>query len=128
MSAEAILWAEQTRMMSPWRWKDIVVFLFLLVIFTAVGSSLAIVSRNIFGARGYYIQTLMWSPAIAAIITAALSKRSLSLFGWKWGDWRWQIQAWLVPLAYVSISYGLIWIRAGARSLILSLWRMQPSR
>lgn len=110
MSAKAILGAEQTRMMSPWRWKDIVVFLFLLVILSAVGSSLAIVSGNIFGARGYYVQILMWSPAIAAIMTAALSKRSLSLFGWKWGDWRWQIQAWLVPLGYVSISYGLIWI------------------
>jgi membrane protease YdiL (CAAX protease family) len=96
--------------MSPWRWKDIALFIFLLAIFTAVGASLAIVSGNIFGARGYYVQMLMWSPAIAAILTAVLSKRSLNLFGWKWGEWKWQIQAWLVPFAYVSISYGLIWI------------------
>ena len=102
-------------MMSPWRWKDIAVFLCLLAIFTAVGASLAIVSGNIFAARGYYVQLLMWSPAFAAIITAALSKRPLSLFGWKWGDWKWQIQAWLVPLAYVGISYGLIWIMGWGR-------------
>ena len=69
--------------MSPWRWKDVVVFLWLLVIFTAVGSSLAILSGNIFGAKGFYVQAIMWSPAAAAVITAVLSKRSLSLFGWK---------------------------------------------
>jgi hypothetical protein len=28
-------------MMSPWRWKDVAVFLILLAIFTAIGSSLA---------------------------------------------------------------------------------------
>lgn len=96
--------------MSPWRWKDVVVFLCLLVIFTAAGSLLAIFSGNIFGAKGFYVQAIMWSPAAAALITAALFKRSFSPFGWKWGDWRWQIQAWLVPLGYVSISYGPIWI------------------
>lgn len=97
-------------MISPWSWKDISVFLCLLAIFTAIGSSLAIFSGNIFGARGYYVQILMWSPALAAILTALISQRSLDSFGWQWGEWRWQVQAWLVPLAYVSISYGLIWI------------------
>ena len=42
---ERLYCAQSTRvMMSPWRWRDIAVFLFLLVIFTAIGSSLAIVS------------------------------------------------------------------------------------
>src|SRR5438128_7839 len=96
--------------MPPWRWKDVFVFLFLLVIFTTIGSSLAIFSGNIFGAKGYYVQTLMWSPALAAVLTALVAKSPLKRFGWKWGDWKWQIQGWLVPLAYVSVAYGLIWI------------------
>jgi hypothetical protein len=40
----------------PWRWHDIGVFLFLLVIFTAIGMSLAIFYGNLFGAKGYYVQ------------------------------------------------------------------------
>ncbi|HET6179306.1 MAG TPA: hypothetical protein VFE61_20420 [Candidatus Sulfotelmatobacter sp.] len=52
-------------MTSPWRWKDIGVLLILLAIFSAIGMSLAIFSGNLFGAKGYYVQTIMWSPAIA---------------------------------------------------------------
>ncbi len=96
--------------MTPsWRWRHIGVFLVLLAVFTAIGTSLAIVSGNLFGASGYYTQLIMWSPAAAAALTAVIAGTPLSVFGWKWGDWKWQFLAWLTPLAYVSIAYGLIW-------------------
>jgi len=93
-----------------WRWRDVAVFIGFLAIFTGIGSSLAIVSGNVFGAKGYYVRILMWSPAMAAFATTLLAKRPFSIFGWKWGEWRWQFQAWLVPLVYTGISYGLLWL------------------
>jgi hypothetical protein len=92
-----------------WRWRDVVTFLLFLAGFTAVGSSLAIISKNLFGASGYYVRILMWSPAFAAMATAAVAGRSLGDFGCHWGRWKWQIQARLVPLLYVAIAYCLIW-------------------
>ena len=97
--------------MTPsWRWQHIGVFLVLLVIFTAIGESLAIISGDVFGAKGYYVQLIMWSPAAAATLTAFIAKTPLKVFGWNWGAWRWQLLAWLSPLVYVGIAYGLIWV------------------
>jgi uncharacterized protein len=93
-----------------WRWIDVAVFLIFLVILTSIGSSFAIISGNIFGANGYYVYLIMWSPGLAAFGTAILAKKRLDAFGWTWGEWKWQFQAWLLPIVYVSISYGLIWI------------------
>lgn len=42
-----------------------------------VGESLAIISGNIFGTKGYYIQLTMWSSAAAAILTAFIAKMPL---------------------------------------------------
>ena len=68
--------------MTPsWRWQHIGVFLVLLVIFTAIGESLAIISGNLFGAKGYYVQLIMWSPAAAATLTALIANRPLRIFG-----------------------------------------------
>jgi CAAX protease family protein len=97
-------------MVRPWRWRHIGVFLAILVIFTAIGMTLAILSGNLFGAKGYYVQLIMWSPAFAAILTALIARVPLQAFGWKWGSWKWQLLAWLTPLAYVSIAYAIIWI------------------
>ena len=71
--------------MTPsWRWQHIGVFLVLLVIFTAIGESLAIISGDVFGAKGYYVQLIMWSPAAAATLTAFIAKTPLKVFGWNW--------------------------------------------
>jgi membrane protease YdiL (CAAX protease family) len=91
------------------RWRHIGVFLVFLVISTSIGTTLAIISGNLFGANGYYVQLIMWSPAAAALLTALVTKTPLRGFGWMWGDWKWQFLAWLTPAAYVSIAYGLIW-------------------
>jgi phosphoglycerol transferase MdoB-like AlkP superfamily enzyme len=91
-------------------------FLVILVIFTAIGESLAIVSGNIFGAKGFYVQLIMWSPAAAATLTALIAKMPLKVFGWKWGDWKWQIRAWFTRLVYAALAYGLIWTMGSGRA------------
>lgn len=98
-----------------WRWKYVAVFLAFLVIFTAIGEFLAITSGTLFGAKGYYVQLIMWSPAFAALLTAFIAKTPLETFGWKWGSWKWQIFSWLTPLMYVGIAYGIIWTMGWGR-------------
>jgi hypothetical protein len=89
--------------MTPhWRWRDVGTFVAFLTVFTSIGASVAIVSDNLFGARNY-VRILMWSPAIAAFAAALLEKDQ---YVHSPGSSRWQLQACLLPLAYVSISYG----------------------
>jgi membrane protease YdiL (CAAX protease family) len=52
---------------------------------------------------------LMWSVTIATILTYAILKRDLRTLGWTWGPWRYQWLAFLIPLAYCFIAYGIIW-------------------
>ncbi len=91
-------------------------FLGFLAVFTTIGSTLAIMSGNVFGAHGSYVRILMWSPAMAAVGAAAFGRKSPKLFGWGWGDWKWQVQSWLVPLLYVSIAYTILWLAGWGRA------------
>ncbi len=52
---------------------------------------------------------LMWAPTIATILTLAIVKRDLRTLGWSWGRWRYQWLAFLIPLAYCFIAYGIVW-------------------
>lgn len=57
-----------------------------------------------------YVGPLMWSPAVAAFITLRIRGRTIASLPWKWGEWRYNRRAFLVPVIYVSIAYGLIWM------------------
>nr|WP_321407108.1 type II CAAX endopeptidase family protein [uncultured Carboxylicivirga sp.] len=57
-----------------------------------------------------YIGGLMWSPAIAAIITLKLNKRPVSSLNWNWGNWKYIRLSYIVPALYGIITYLLIWI------------------
>ena len=56
-----------------------------------------------------YVGPLMWSPAIAAFITLRVRGRTISSLPWKWGEWRYNGRAFMVPVFYVSVAYGLMW-------------------
>lgn len=97
--------------MNPqWQWRHIWIYVAMLAVFMSLGTGLIVASGKLFGANGLYPRMLMWSPAMAAVATALISRHSIADFGWRWGEWRWQIQAWLVPLFYAGISYTLIWM------------------
>ena len=52
----------------------------------------------------------MWSPAIAAFITLRIRGRAISSLPWRWGEWRYNRNAFIVPIAYISLAYILIWV------------------
>jgi len=85
--------------------KNVGLFLVLLVAFSAVGYYLAIE----IGLKRYYLATLMWAPGLAALLTCKLRSIDLKILGWGWGDSRWQWCAYLLPVAYGLVAYGIIW-------------------
>jgi uncharacterized protein len=60
------------------------------------------------GGGGWWVAGLMWSPAAAAITASLLTKRRLSEIGWRWG-WRYAALAYLIPVAYGGVAYGVTW-------------------
>lgn len=62
------------------------------------------------GAGRYYITGLMWTPAVAALLTVWLRKIDLSTLGWGWGRWKWNWAGYLLPLLYVTAAYLMIWL------------------
>ena len=53
---------------------------------------------------------LMLSVGVAAILTCLIRKRSLSTLGWEWGSWKYAWMSYLIPLAVITIAYGIIWV------------------
>ncbi len=87
-------------------WKTIFVFLAIVTILSSL-FHYAIV--NLYPSR-IYIGGLMWCPAIAAIITLKIKKRSISSLNWNWGSWKYIRLSYFVPALYGIITYILIWI------------------
>lgn len=87
-------------------WKTIFIF---LAIVTAISSLFHYAIVNLYPSR-IYIGGLMWSPAIATIITLKLKGRSISSLNWDWGNWKYIRLSYFMPALYVSITYLLIWV------------------
>jgi membrane protease YdiL (CAAX protease family) len=52
---------------------------------------------------------VMWSVTIATLLAFWITKRDLRTLAWGWGPWRYQWMAFLIPLAYCTIAYAIIW-------------------
>jgi len=53
---------------------------------------------------------LMWCPAISAIITKLIFDRNLRGLGWKPGPAKWLGLAYLLPILYGAVVYGITWL------------------
>jgi len=88
--------------------KEIITFLVILTLPSVIFNTLIItqggqMDQNIPSALG-----LMFSPALAALLTQFMYSKNLRGFGWMWGKTRYQILAYAVPMVYVLMSYILI--------------------
>ena len=94
---------------------DILVFIAFTAVLSAVFYSLALVSSTAVGGdegRGMrlYITGLMWSPGVAALLTAWLRGLDVRAFGWGLGAMKWNWVGYLLPLGYSGIAYLLVWL------------------
>ncbi len=58
----------------------------------------------------YLIDGLMWCPGVAALLTVSIRKLKDDPLGFRWGGARYALWAYLVPLAYASMAYSLVWV------------------
>jgi membrane protease YdiL (CAAX protease family) len=70
-----------------------------------------IISAGSLGAGGgKYVLALMWCPGVSALITRLVFQRNVRGEGWGLGSPRWLILAYLLPIAYATVAYGLVWL------------------
>jgi membrane protease YdiL (CAAX protease family) len=53
---------------------------------------------------------LMWCPALAAIVTSLVYRRSIRGFGWGPGEPKYLLVGYLLPIAYLAITYVPAWL------------------
>ena len=59
--------------------------------------------------RGFVIHTQMWAPALAAFACCAIYRIPLSFLGFHWPGGRAMAWGYLLPVAYATIAYLLVW-------------------
>ena len=59
---------------------------------------------------GLYVLALMWCPGVSALITRLVFQRNLRGEGWTLGSPKWLGLAYLLPLGYAGVAYGLVWL------------------
>lgn len=77
---------------------------------SAVPLAVIISAGSMKAAGTIWVVFVAWSPGVAAIITQLVSHRSLRGLGWGWGKTRYQALGYLLPLAYTSLTYALVWL------------------
>jgi membrane protease YdiL (CAAX protease family) len=90
--------------------RAIPVYLLITLALSSVLYFLVIKSGHIGGAGGQYVVVLMWCPAAAAMLTCRYLGREIGTLGWKWGQPRYQVMSYLIPLAYATITYSIVWL------------------
>lgn len=91
------------------QFKKIVTFLVLTCLFTFFFEILILLFNPI-TAKDTYVLGIVWSPALAAVITSWIYGKNLGEFGWKWGDSRYIWLSYAIPFIYVLIPYLVVWI------------------
>lgn len=70
-----------------------------------------IISAGSLGVHGgLYVFALMWCPGTSALITRLIFQRNVRGEGWAIGSPKWLGLAYLLPLGYASVAYGLVWL------------------
>jgi len=94
-------------MSSPKR--NIVTFLVLTFGLSSIFYTLIIRAGTLGAGHGLYVLGLMWCPGTAGMLTSLLYTRSLRGMGWGLGKPKWLVMAYLLPLAYAAVAYGIVW-------------------
>jgi CAAX protease family protein len=94
----------------PRVWQRVGLFVLLTYVFSAPFEYSVIVAGNMGSAGGLYALGGMWSPGIAAFITAAAFRKEVGSFGWRWGRAKYQVWSIFIPFLYCLVGYGLVWL------------------
>jgi membrane protease YdiL (CAAX protease family) len=84
-------------------------FLALAFLLSACFWTLMIRAGHIGAGGGHYVEALMWSPAIAAVVTVWVRRLDIGTLGLSTIGGVYAIVGYVTPLAYAAIAYGLVW-------------------
>ncbi len=85
--------------------KRVIIFLILVAALTGLLSFLASSTDD----RNVSSLIIMWSPAIAALLTGLFTRRAFRSIGWSL-SLKWLAAGWAMPVLYGLVSYGLVWV------------------
>lgn len=90
--------------------KKIAVFLGITLAVSCLFYYLIISSGTLKANGGLYVLLLMWTPGVAGIITQLIFEHTLKGMGWKPGKFKYLALAYIIPVLYCLVVYGLTWI------------------
>lgn len=90
--------------------KKILAFLILTLFLSSPFYYFIIRSGSLQTSGGLLTLGLMWMPGLSGILTQLIFEHTLRGMGWKLGKARYLLIAYLVPLAYCLVVYGITWL------------------
>ena len=90
--------------------REIVVFLALTILFSALVYIPIIRAGTINGGQSRLAGLLMLAPGLAAVITYLIFERSLRPVGWQPGKVSYLLLGLVIPFLYCLIEYGFVWL------------------
>ena len=85
------------------------IYLLFTLLFSGVIWALIIWSGHLAMAFGVMVLSLMWCPALAALVSCRVLGRSVRSLAWQWPEWKYIAAAYYVPLVYAAIAYSAVW-------------------
>lgn len=85
--------------------KELIIFFVLLIALSAWAYTPLLITHDLRAGTFW----LMWSPGLAALATALITRRSFRGFGWLPGSPKWLLAAYLIPILYSLVAYSVIW-------------------
>ncbi len=82
----------------------------LFVALTGVFASVGYYFIIELGLKRFYMTTLMWSPAVATLVTCKIKGISMKNFAWRFAPAKWMWASYLVPFIYGLVAYTIIWV------------------
>jgi len=83
--------------------RSLLLFFALIAVFALIAEG-AIIA---FGFTRLLVTALMWSVALAAILTLKITGQPLANLGWSWGPAKHHLIALLLPIGYGGVAYGI---------------------
>ena len=63
----------------------------------------------------------MWCPGVSALVTRLVYQGNMRGEGWGWGSTRYEVMAYVIPIGYGAVAYGVVWL-TGLGRVDLSLF------
>jgi uncharacterized protein len=91
-------------------WILVLLYIALTAAFTAPWTLLLLHAHRLDIDRGFVIHIQMWAPALAAFVCCVLYRIPLSFLGFQWPGARAIAWGYLLPIAYATTAYLLLWL------------------